>query len=277
MGASGPTQLATIVADRSDLRELQHQRAGRAARARRDQAARPHAGGSQEGAGRGRPAEREGYPHKGTLDYAAPTVSQSTGTLAVRGDPAPIPTGCCCRDISCACACREQPQQCLARAGRGARQRPGRTLRARRRQGQRRRAAQGHDRPAGRRAAGDRQRPRRPTIASSSPASCARSRARRSIRSCRRPRLPRRPLAPSSGGRHDLEFLHRAAGSGERARHPDDRGRRRRAARAAGRAVSRRGAADRAGHARAIPAPARAPSSTPSRCRSSSRSTASRA
>jgi RND family efflux transporter MFP subunit len=25
-----------------------------------------------------------GYPHKGTLDYAAPTVSQSTGTLAVR-------------------------------------------------------------------------------------------------------------------------------------------------------------------------------------------------
>jgi RND family efflux transporter MFP subunit len=26
-----------------------------------------------------------GYPHKGTLDYAAPTVSQSTGTLAVRG------------------------------------------------------------------------------------------------------------------------------------------------------------------------------------------------
>jgi RND family efflux transporter MFP subunit len=26
-----------------------------------------------------------GYPHRGTLDYAAPTVSQSTGTLAVRG------------------------------------------------------------------------------------------------------------------------------------------------------------------------------------------------
>ena len=26
----------------------------------------------------------EGYPHKGTLDYAAPTVSQATGTLAVR-------------------------------------------------------------------------------------------------------------------------------------------------------------------------------------------------
>jgi RND family efflux transporter MFP subunit len=26
-----------------------------------------------------------GYPHKGTLDYAAPSVSQSTGTLAVRG------------------------------------------------------------------------------------------------------------------------------------------------------------------------------------------------
>ena len=26
-----------------------------------------------------------GYPHRGTLDYAAPSVSQSTGTLAVRG------------------------------------------------------------------------------------------------------------------------------------------------------------------------------------------------
>jgi RND family efflux transporter MFP subunit len=27
----------------------------------------------------------DGYPHKGTLDYASPTVNQSTGTLAVRG------------------------------------------------------------------------------------------------------------------------------------------------------------------------------------------------
>jgi RND family efflux transporter MFP subunit len=27
----------------------------------------------------------DGYPHQGTLDYAAPTVNQSTGTLAVRG------------------------------------------------------------------------------------------------------------------------------------------------------------------------------------------------
>jgi RND family efflux transporter MFP subunit len=26
-----------------------------------------------------------GYPHKGKLDYAAPTINQSTGTLAVRG------------------------------------------------------------------------------------------------------------------------------------------------------------------------------------------------
>ena len=26
----------------------------------------------------------QGYPHQGTLDYAAPTVSQATGTLAVR-------------------------------------------------------------------------------------------------------------------------------------------------------------------------------------------------
>ena len=27
----------------------------------------------------------DGYPHQGTLDYAAPTINQSTGTLAVRG------------------------------------------------------------------------------------------------------------------------------------------------------------------------------------------------
>jgi RND family efflux transporter MFP subunit len=26
-----------------------------------------------------------GYPHQGTLDYASPTITQSTGTLAVRG------------------------------------------------------------------------------------------------------------------------------------------------------------------------------------------------
>ena len=26
-----------------------------------------------------------GFPHKGTLDYASPTINQSTGTLAVRG------------------------------------------------------------------------------------------------------------------------------------------------------------------------------------------------
>src|SRR5262249_46995014 len=27
----------------------------------------------------------EGYPHKGTIDYAPPTLSQATGTLTVRG------------------------------------------------------------------------------------------------------------------------------------------------------------------------------------------------
>jgi RND family efflux transporter MFP subunit len=29
--------------------------------------------------------DEEGFPHKGTLDYASPTVSQATGTLAARG------------------------------------------------------------------------------------------------------------------------------------------------------------------------------------------------
>ena len=33
-----------------------------------------------------------GYPHQGTLDYASPTVNQSTGTLAVRAHPRRTPT-----------------------------------------------------------------------------------------------------------------------------------------------------------------------------------------
>ena len=37
-----------------------------------------------------------GYPHKGTLDYAAPTVDPSTGTLPVRGILSRIRTACCC-------------------------------------------------------------------------------------------------------------------------------------------------------------------------------------
>ena len=45
-----------------------------------------------------------GFPHAGTLDYIAPDLDQSTGTLAGR----PCSTtrsACCCRGCSCACGC----------------------------------------------------------------------------------------------------------------------------------------------------------------------------
>ena len=48
----------------------------------------------------------EGYPHKGHLDYASPTVDSSTGTLAVRADAGKSQAACCCPACSCACACR---------------------------------------------------------------------------------------------------------------------------------------------------------------------------
>ena len=41
-----------------------------------------------------------GYPHRGKLDYAAPTINQSTGTLAVRGVSAQCRPQCCCPAIS---------------------------------------------------------------------------------------------------------------------------------------------------------------------------------
>ena len=95
-------------------------------------------------------------------------------------------------------------------------------------------------------------------------------------RSSRRLKTARRGRALTAR-RNDLEILHRAAGSGERPRDPDGRDRHRVAAPPAGRAISRRRAADRAGDdplSRRQRAHGR---STPSRCRSSSRSTASRA
>ncbi len=70
---------------RSDLCEFQRQRTGRAASSR---------GGRRRGLTandlKQLPVEiglqsETGYPHKGKLDYAAPTINQSTGTLPVRG------------------------------------------------------------------------------------------------------------------------------------------------------------------------------------------------
>ena len=85
VGASSPTQLATIVAldpiyvnfnvNEQDVLQI------------RDEARRR---GMTANDLRQLPVEVElqtesGYPHKGKLDYVSPTVNQSTGTLAVRG------------------------------------------------------------------------------------------------------------------------------------------------------------------------------------------------
>ena len=53
-----------------------------------------------------------GYPHHGKLDYIAPNVDPSTGTLAARAslDNA---AARCCPAISCACAFHRKPQPAL--------------------------------------------------------------------------------------------------------------------------------------------------------------------
>ena len=84
VGASGPTQLATIVAtdpiyvnfnvgEQEVLRMREEIK--RQGLTPQDLKKVPVEVGLQS---------EEDYPHKGTLDYAAPTVSQATGTLAVR-------------------------------------------------------------------------------------------------------------------------------------------------------------------------------------------------
>ena len=85
VGASGPTQLATIVqtdpvyvnfnlAERDVLRVRQEIRERGLTPA--DLKRVPIEVGLQSDSG---------YPHRGTLDYAAPTINASTGTLTVRG------------------------------------------------------------------------------------------------------------------------------------------------------------------------------------------------
>ena len=85
VGVSSPTQLATIVQYdpiyvNFNVNEQEVLRIRAAAQARglttKDLMETPIEVGLQT---------ETGYPHKGKLDYAAPTVNQSTGTLAVRG------------------------------------------------------------------------------------------------------------------------------------------------------------------------------------------------
>ena len=85
VGVSAPTQLATIVAldpiyvnfnvNEQDVLRIRAEAARRGMTAT-DLKSLPVEVGLQT---------ETGYPHEGRLDYAAPTVNQSTGTLAVRG------------------------------------------------------------------------------------------------------------------------------------------------------------------------------------------------
>lgn len=85
VGASSPTQLATIVAldpiyvnfsvNEQDVLRIREE-ARRRGMTVNDLRQLPIEVGLQT---------EDGYPHKGKLDYAAPTINQSTGTLAVRG------------------------------------------------------------------------------------------------------------------------------------------------------------------------------------------------
>jgi RND family efflux transporter MFP subunit len=85
VGASSPTQLASIVAldpiyvnfnvSEQDVLRVRAE-ARRRGLTSADLTRLPIAVGLQT---------EDGYPHQGNLDYAAPTVNQSTGTLAVRG------------------------------------------------------------------------------------------------------------------------------------------------------------------------------------------------
>ena len=85
VGAASPTQLATIVAldpiyvnfnvNEQDVLRIRAE-ARRKGLTAADLKQTPVEVGLQS---------EDGYPHQGKLDYAAPTINQSTGTLAVRG------------------------------------------------------------------------------------------------------------------------------------------------------------------------------------------------
>jgi len=85
VGAASPTQLATIVAldpiyvnfnvNEQDVLRIREE-ARRRGMTTNDLKSLPIEVGLQTDSG---------FPHKGKLDYAAPTINQSTGTLAVRG------------------------------------------------------------------------------------------------------------------------------------------------------------------------------------------------
>ena len=158
VGAGSPTTLATIVQlDPIYVNFSISER--RAEHSRRHQGAGPHQRRSEENSGRGRTSKRDWI-----------SAQRNAGLRRAEhhaGDRHARSCAACCRTriarcfpvISCACAFREaaEPDRLLV-PDRVDRQRPGRTLRARRQQGRRGRAAQSRAWPAGRRAARHRER-----------------------------------------------------------------------------------------------------------------------
>ena len=147
VGVSSPTQLATIVAldpiyvnfnvNEQDVLRIREEARRRGMTA--DDLQLPVEVGLQT---------ESGFPHKGKLDYASPTLNQSTGTLAVRGV---LPNS---GSRAAAGLFRSRPRSLrsaaerAAGARRRARQRSVRPLRAGRERRECRRAAQGPDRAA---------------------------------------------------------------------------------------------------------------------------------
>src|SRR5215468_10432366 len=234
--------------NRSDLRELQCQRAGGAEHSRGHAAPRHDRGGPQNVSDRSRAADRPRISVSGHAELRFSLHRPGDRNACRPRHPAECRAGAGAGQFRARASWRRRRAGVAAGTGFRARQRPRRTLFARARQQQYRRAAQGHDRPQGRRPARDRER----------------AQARRSHRRCRHPAgdpgsegrsatCDRRCDAGPGRGRqiaaaHDLRFFHRAARSCERACHFDDRDRRRRHVCAAGGAVPRRGAADGASH-----------------------------
>ncbi|MFK4580909.1 RND family efflux transporter MFP subunit [Bradyrhizobium ottawaense] len=158
VGVSSPTQLATIVAmdpiwvnftvNEQDVLRIRAE-AARRGLTPADMKQFPIQVGLQT---------ETGYPHEGKLDYVSPTLNTSTGTLAVRGVVPNDKRVLLPRLFRPGARALRPGEERPARPRHRARQRPGRPLSAGGQRRQRRRAAQGADRPGRQRAARHRKR-----------------------------------------------------------------------------------------------------------------------
>ena len=256
---TGRRRLADVACNhrgaRSDLCEFQRQRAGCAANPCRSQTTRPDDGRPQAVADRDRLQTEEGYPHRGKLDYVAPTINQSTGTLPVRGilsnpDRVLLPG----YYVRIRVPFDQQQSALLVRMSHWAAISRGRYVLVVNGDNvvEQRKVQTGPIQGELRVIDGGLKPDDRVVVAGLLRAIPAKRSNRNLQQSSRQRRRPNR-----TG--HDFEILHRAAGTFQRHRDPDDPDWRRLPVAVGGRAVSRRGTADGAGHHPAIPAPAPRP------------------